>query len=159
MQSNKPLKYIGYSIVFQEVPNEISLAINVSDCPYKCRGCHSKYLWEYKGNYIKEEIDSIILENDFMITCVCFMGGDQNLEELKSLLMYIKKEYQLKTCLYTGCDNIESLNSLLPYLDYLKIGKYDENYGALDSKNTNQKMYTVIDGDIKEDITKRFQKL
>ena len=46
------LKYINYDIVFQEVPNEISLVFNISGCPHKCEGCHSKYLWEYTGNLI-----------------------------------------------------------------------------------------------------------
>ena len=61
------LKYLGYSIVFQEVPNEVSLAVNISGCPHKCEGCHSKYLWEYDGNYISDDIDNLIKKyQDFL---------------------------------------------------------------------------------------------
>ena len=49
------LKYLGYSIVFQEVPDEVTLAINISGCPHKCEGCHSKYLWEYDGHYVSDD--------------------------------------------------------------------------------------------------------
>ncbi len=123
---NLPLKYLGYSIALQEVPNEISLVINVSGCPHKCEGCHSQYLWEYKGNYISEDFNNILNFYDGMITCVCFMGGEQNVDELESYLKYVK-EYGLKTCLYSGCDSIEEIATLLPYLDWIKVGRYEES--------------------------------
>ena len=37
------LKYANFDIVFQEVPDEVTLAINISNCPNQCVGCHSKY--------------------------------------------------------------------------------------------------------------------
>ena len=40
------LKYVNCDIVFQEVPNEVALAINISGCPCHCPGCHSPYLWQ-----------------------------------------------------------------------------------------------------------------
>ena len=38
------MKYIDTKIVFSEVPDEITLAINISGCPIHCADCHSKYL-------------------------------------------------------------------------------------------------------------------
>ena len=38
------LKYVNYDIVFQEFPDEVTLAINLSLCPNGCPGCHSAYL-------------------------------------------------------------------------------------------------------------------
>ena len=121
-----PLKYNGYTIVLQEVPDEISLVFNISGCPHKCEGCHSKYLWEYDGEYLHESFDRIVNEYSQYITCVCFMGGDQNKEEL---LVYLKKakKKNLKTCLYTGCDNLNELSILKDYCDYIKCGKYIES--------------------------------
>lgn len=137
---NNKLKYVGYSIVFQEVPDEVTLAINISGCPHKCVGCHSKYLWEYKGSYISDDLNILIDRYNDLITCVCFMGGDQNQEELIDLLSYIKK-HKLKTALYTGYDSIDSLDvRMLEALDYCKIGHYDFSRGGLDSPNTNQRM-------------------
>ena len=43
------LKYVNTGIVFQEIPDEVTLAINISGCPCQCPGCHSQYLWEDVG--------------------------------------------------------------------------------------------------------------
>lgn len=158
MEDSRKLKYLGYSIVFQEVPNEITLAINVSGCPRHCEGCHSTYLWDYAGSYISEDIDEIITQNIDFITCVCFFGGDQNIQELHELLYHIKNQYDLKTCLYSGEDNINSLSELFDTLDYIKIGSYIKELGGLDSPVSNQKMYTIESGSIAADITNNFRK-
>lgn len=139
----KKLKYDGYTIVMQEVPNEISLAINVSDCPYKCKGCHSQYLWDYVGTYLTDDIDKLLNMYNGMISCVCFMGGDQNPEELLYCLNKVKNK-KLKTCLYTGNDDITSIDKeVVNNLDYIKIGRYIEELGGLDSKTTNQRMFDL----------------
>lgn len=139
----KKLKYLNYSIVMQEVPNEVSLAINISGCPHRCEGCHSKELWEYIGAYLTDDIDELLEEYGDLISCVCFMGGDQNSEELEYCIDKAK-EKQLKTCLYTGTDNINLIDkSIIQKLDYIKVGKYIEDLGGLDSKTTNQKMYDL----------------
>ena len=153
------LKYLGYSIVFQEVPDEVTLAINISGCPHKCEGCHSKYLWEYDGNYISDDLDKLIERYKGLITCVCFMGGDQNQKELTDLLIFTHK-YGLKTALYTGCNFMSDLHiRVLGNLDYLKIGYYDSNRGGLDNANTNQRMLAWDWKSGKwDDITYKFQK-
>lgn len=97
------LKYIGYSIVFQEVPNEISLVLNISNCPYRCKGCHSKFLWEDEGIPVMESLPILLGEYKDRITTVCFMGGDQNMDELAELLCIVHRA-GYKTCLYTGAD-------------------------------------------------------
>lgn len=139
---NKPLKYIGYSIVFQEVPNEVSIAINISDCPYRCRGCHSEYLWEYEGEYLLGDLGNIIEEYCGLVTCVCFMGGDQNETEIIEACKIVKS-FGLKTCLYSGCDRIDKLWNIILHLDYVKTGSYKEDLGGLDSPNTNQQFYKI----------------
>lgn len=137
------LKYQGYSIVMQEVPNEVTLAINISGCPYQCKGCHSSYLWEYEGQYLYKDFDNIIEQYHSFISCVCFMGGDQNPKELLKYLNKIKK-LNLKTCLYTGNDEIKNIdNQLLEKLDYIKVGSYKEELGGLNCPTTNQKFYNL----------------
>lgn len=123
---NLPLKYLGYTIALQEVPNEISLVINVSGCLHRCNGCHSTYLWEYDGELLKENLCDLLSKYKDMITCVCFMGGEQNIDELLIYLKYIQS-IGLKTCLYSGCESIKDVEPLLPYLDWIKIGRYDES--------------------------------
>lgn len=159
----KPLKYIGYSIVFQEVPNEISLAINVSGCPHKCEGCHSQYLWEYKGAYLLDDMDKLLALYTNMITCVCFMGGDQNPYDLISCFQRVKEE-GLKICLYSGEESLSRLSALniAEYCDYIKTGSYKYQLGGLNNPKTNQHFYVKeeTNGSIQtfRDITYVFQK-
>ena len=55
------LKYVNTGIVFQEIPDEVTLAINISNCPCHCPGCHSHYLWEDIGL----PLDTDAQNNDF----------------------------------------------------------------------------------------------
>ena len=72
------MKYVDAKVVFQEIPDEITLAISISGCTIHCAGCHSKYLWDDVGELLT--IDSLkqLIEKNSGITCVCFMGGDSN---------------------------------------------------------------------------------
>lgn len=72
------LKYVGYDIVFREIPDETTLAINISNCPCHCPGCHSSYLAEDIGEPLTiTRIEKLINENKG-ITAICFMGGDND---------------------------------------------------------------------------------
>ena len=70
------LKYVNTGIVFQEIPDEVTLAINISNCPCHCPGCHSHYLWEDIGIPLTTDaIDAFVEEYGEDITCLSFMGG------------------------------------------------------------------------------------
>ena len=87
------LKYANTDVVFQEFPDEVTLAINITGCPNFCKGCHSQYLWEDTGNELNEEaIDRLILEHTG-ITCIGFMGGDQAPQKVVKLSQYVKSKY------------------------------------------------------------------
>lgn len=153
---NKTLKFAEYTIAFQEVPNEVSLVFTISNCPFKCEGCHSEYLWNDIGLPLLDNIEMILSIYGNLITCVCFMGGDQNKQELKKAIDIVKK-YNLKICLYTGTNYLEEIKDIVDLLDYIKIGRYIKDLGGLDSCNTNQRFYKNIKGDLK-DITYLFKK-
>lgn len=158
-----PLRYLGYTIALQEVPNEISLAFNISGCPHQCNGCHSQYLWKYSGNLLIDDIERILDEYYQYITCVCFMGGDQNIIELEELCQFVKDKYQLKIAIYSGCDDICIFKNIVQnkIVDYLKIGRYIKEYGGLNNTKTNQKVYKIkyINNNPQyEDITSLFFK-
>jgi hypothetical protein len=79
------VKYYNAMVVFEEIPDEITIAINITNCPCKCQGCHSKFLWGDIGNELtNDELEKLIQDN-LGITCVCFMGGDANPEEINKL--------------------------------------------------------------------------
>ena len=50
------LKCYSYDIVCQEIPDEITLAVNISCCPNRCQGCHSPWLWGNEGEEMTEEL-------------------------------------------------------------------------------------------------------
>lgn len=147
------LKYQNHAIVFREIPDEISLAINIAGCPIHCQDCHSKELWENKGtDLVASEVVRLIKDNPG-ITCVLFMGGDSEAFSVNILSFVIKQMFPLlKTAWYSGREKLENLE----YLDYIKVGPYIKDKGSLDNPNTNQRLYKMNHGKIVEDITYKF---
>ena len=153
------LKYANFDIVFQEVPDEVTLAINISNCPNQCVGCHSQYLWKDVGEVLdKDSLDELVSKYRTGITCVCFMGGDAEPYDVANLAMYIKNKYQnMKTAWYSGKNELPEAFHAETF-DYIKTGRYEAALGALDSHTTNQRMIKrLADGRVK-DITSRFQR-
>ena len=151
------VKYVDTLVSFQEVPDEISLCINISNCPCHCQGCHSAYLAEDIGTELTiEELQKLILNNKG-ITCVCLMGGDSDPTYIEELAMYLKFQawYPVKVAWYSGRQYIPD-EILVGYFDYIKIGPYIPELGGLDSENTNQIMYKIEDDKL-IDITYRFR--
>lgn len=138
------LKFVDFRVCFQEVPDEISLCINLSGCPHKCKGCHSEYLQQDIGTVLTTQILDKMIESNDGITCVCFMGGDNDLLALYTLAKHVKSNHRLLTAWYTGYDSLESLmdNPVCKVLDFIKVGPYIEERGPLNNPNTNQVFYT-----------------
>lgn len=152
------LRFQETLVTFREIPDEVTLCINISGCPNKCEGCHSPHLWEDKGNILSKNVLSQLIEKNNGITCVCIMGGDNSPEDVNELLKEIKNQ-GLKAGWYSGKE-ILSHSVLLDNLDYLKLGPYVKALGPLTSRITNQRVYMVIheDGNRLEDITYKFWK-
>lgn len=150
------LKYFNVMVVFEEVPNEISLAINITNCPYRCEGCHSPFLQKDIGTLLTtKELDRLIKINDG-ITCICLMGGDVEHDYVCELAKHIKEKYKdLKVCWYSGADEIDCTTE---YFDYIKIGHYDNNLGPLNNEKTNQKFYRIGEDGKMIDETDKFWK-
>ena len=137
------LKYIpeDTSITFAEIPDEICLCINISNCPHRCPGCHSQYLQTDIGNILTNEVLHDLIINNNGITCVVFMGGDSDKDSLKQFANYVSS-LNLKVGWYSGEYELD-LNLYGKYFDYIKIGPYIEELGPLNSRNTNQRLYCI----------------
>lgn len=153
------IKYVDELIAFSEVPNEVSLCINISNCPIHCPECHSKYLWRNVGKDLTQKELKSLIEKNKGITCVCIMGGDGNIGDLNKKAKLIKS-CGLKCAFYLGSDAIPAgLN--LHNVDFLKIGGFDSKYGPLNKETTNQRLF-MIDKKEKEktcvlwDVTRAF---
>lgn len=133
------MKFTEYEIVLSEIPDEITLAINISNCPYHCEGCHSPHLWKDIGMELTPVMLYQIIKRNAGITCVCFMGGD--IKDVIPRSKWIHEIFPyLKTGWYTG-------SQILPIyehdLNYIKIGRYIKELGPLNSPTTNQRLYKI----------------
>ncbi len=148
------LKVASFDIVFQEIPGEVTLALNLSNCPCHCPGCHSPHLAEDIGEEVNEELlDDLTGRYKGLITCVAFMGGDAEPEEVAKRAEYLKVG-GLKTAWYSGRMNMPKDEKAF---DYVKLGPYIEALGGLKSEKTNQRLYKRED-DSWIDITSVFWK-
>ncbi|MCF0175112.1 MAG: anaerobic ribonucleoside-triphosphate reductase activating protein [Bacteroidales bacterium] len=136
------LKCYNYDIVCQEIPSEVTIAFNITNCPIHCPGCHSQHLWEDIGTPLDENLLSTQLDKyDGDITCVCFMGGDASYHDVEQLCRYVRANYPgLKTAWWSGRSTIPS-DFDLSVVDFIKIGPYIEELGGLKSPKTNQALY------------------
>ena len=151
------LKFVDTLVSFQEVPDEISLCINISNCPCHCEGCHSPYLAEDIGTELTWNELERLIKNNIGISCVCFMGGDSCPDYIEQLALFIKYQswYPLKVAWYSGKSSIP--NDLdISLFNYIKVGPYIPKLGGLDKETTNQIMYKV-DNRTLIDITYRFK--
>ena len=137
------LKYVNYDITFQEIPDEITLCINISNCPCHCIGCHSSYLAEDIGEELTLDKIYKLIENSEGITCICFMGGDSSPKNIDMFARCIKDLYDIKVAWYSGRQELSKYINL-KWFDFIKLGPYIEEFGPLNSKTTNQRFYQVI---------------
>lgn len=155
------LRFVSYDIVFSEIPGEVTLAVNLSNCPNRCRGCHSPHLWEDTGEPLTEDNLGVLLRQyGAAVTCVCFMGGDAEPMAVAALARFTAAYgraagHPLKTAWYSGRAD---LPKGFPATDfqYIKLGPYIEALGGLKSPTTNQRLYRMAPDGSRTDLTALF---
>lgn len=153
------LKYLNTDIVFQEIPDETTLAVNLTGCPCHCPGCHSPWLWQDIGQELTlGELCRLVDHYKESITCLCFMGGDAAPREVQELAIQLKQLYaHLKVAWYSGRQHLPSYIDKQIF-DYLKLGPYNAHLGPLNSPTTNQRMLKRQPDGTFKDITAIFMK-
>lgn len=136
------LKYVNYDIVFQEIPNETTLAINISNCPCHCKGCHSPYLAKDIGTELTSYSLLELLKKNKGITCVAMMGGDSEPQEVEYFSELVRNIAGLRYAWYSGRQELPKDIDISKF-DYIKLGPYVEELGGLKSPTTNQRLYEV----------------
>ena len=151
------LKYLNTQVTFSEVPDEITLCINITGWKIGCKNCHSPYLAEDIGEPLDLQHLTNLIDSNKGITCVGLMGGDANPSEVDDIAQDIKEYYpELKVGWYSGRQELaKEIN--LEWFDFLKLGPYIEELGPLNSKTTNQRFYKVVNDEL-IDITSVFWK-
>lgn len=126
------------------------MAVNLSNCPNRCKGCHSPYLQQNIGEVLDEHVlDHLLDKYGNSITCICFMGGDADPEEIQRLSVFIheKSNRTIKTGWYSGKPKLPT-EIFANSFNYVKLGPYIEQFGGLDNPNTNQRFYKVENGEM-----------
>lgn len=147
LNSNFSMRYVSCQIVFQEIPEEITLSFLVSGCGLRCQGCHSSDSWQAdRGTALDEfEMKRQLGKYDDYISNVLLMGGEWE-PALFVRLAKIIKQHGKKVSLYTGRELEDLPRAILDVLDYVKTGPYISSLGALDSETTNQRLYDLSSG-------------
>ena len=149
------IKYKDYFVVFEEIPDRVSLAVNITNCQNNCIGCHSPELRLNNGEELTEEIIDKLIKENYGIDCFLFMGEGKDYGRLMELARYIKENYSIKVAIYSGRDKVET--EYYGLFDYVKVGGYKEEYGPLNKETTKQRLYEIWADGIK-DITYKFWK-
>jgi anaerobic ribonucleoside-triphosphate reductase activating protein len=159
------IKYFDRSIVMAEIPDEVTLALNITNCKLNCEGCSEPWLKPDTGTELtNEELMSLLLEYKD-ITCICFMGGDSDHKDVARCCDFIKEHSNLKTAIYSGFDFIDM--DLAQHLDYYKIGHWIKpkgdskewwktNCGPLQFPFSNQLLFEKV-GNTLLNITYKFR--
>lgn len=124
------LKFTDTQVTFAEVPDEITLCINLSNCPCHCKGCHSSYLAEDIGQVLTIGRIEKLLERHRGITAVCFMGGDND-PELVNHYAHLIKETRVAHVVAESClsrdINLDRKGIHLKKEDPIKVVNYIRN--------------------------------
>lgn len=157
------MRYTNYKIVFREIPDETTLAINISECPFSCPGCHTPELQDSVGDVLTQNVfNTIIAQHINIITCVCFMGGDAHLDEVEQLISSFKETFanvkNIKFGIYSGRDTVDEVTSICTSMDYVKTGKYVKVLGPINECSSNQKMYMRTPDGRYDDITHKMRR-
>lgn len=139
------IKYAEHMVTFAEIPTEVSLSFNITNCQNRCVGCHSPHLREDTGEELTDDVFDSMIASNKGITCVLFLGEGNDQERLFSLADRARNRLSLKTAVYSGRTDVER-SSFERHFDYVKIGPYIEEYGPLNRKTTNQRLFLVSDG-------------
>lgn len=162
------IKYVPEmtSVVMEEIPDKVTLAVDISNCTGLCEGCHSPFLRTDIGLELTPERVESMLADNFGVNCFLFLGEGNDHQALMSLASYIRSAHpSLALAIYSGRETVE--DDMFLAFDYVKVGPYRPSCGPLNNPSTNQRLYHVIrkpaglsssgdSGYVLEDITPRF---
>lgn len=138
------------NVVLEEIPDRVTLAVEISNCQGNCKGCHSPFLKQDVGEELTHKVMASLIRANFGINCFLFLGEGNDRAALLDAAAYLREAFpQIETALYSG--RVEVEDDIYEAFDYVKTGPYLEEFGPLNDKTTNQRLYYH-----RVDITSRF---
>ncbi len=137
------LKYVPgmTSVVMEEIPDRVTLAVDISNCRGQCVGCHSPFLKEDIGEPLTEDVISGLVRANFGVDCFLLLGEGRDPEALLRLAGHIRS-LGLAPALYSGRSEVE--DAVWSAFDYVKVGPYIPECGPLNNPATNQRLYRAL---------------
>lgn len=148
------IKYVKEmtSVVMEEIPDRVTLAVDISNCRGNCVGCHSPFLREDIGEPLTAKVIDTLVKDNFGVDCFLFLGEGRDPDALLALAEHVKS-LGLKAAVYSGREEVDP--AFWETFDYIKTGPYLPERGPLNRETTNQRLYRRT-GEGWEDITSRF---
>ena len=98
------MKFLTQGIVFSEIPDEITLELGITNCPFNCEGCHSPFLQSDIGEILDESVIHKLINKNRGISCILFSGGFP--KEVEELCFIVKNKNAIsKYIYYLICDS------------------------------------------------------
>ena len=146
------IKYVPEltDVVLEEIPDKVTLAVEISNCRGSCIGCHSPFLKQAIGvELTPDAVDRLIADN-FGVNCFLLLGEGKDPEALLRIAEHLRVHHpDLERAVYSGRPEVEP--EIYAAFDYVKVGPYVAELGPLNERTTNQRLYHHG-----EDITFRF---
>ncbi len=153
------IKYVPEmtNVVLEEIPDKVTLAVDVSNCTGRCEGCHSPFLRDDVGVELTFDVVERLLKDNFGVNCFLLLGEGNDHNALVSLVREIRRAHpELQLAIYSGREAVEE--DIYGLFDYVKVGPYRPSCGPLNNPATNQRLYRVhhLLPYTLEDLTSRF---
>lgn len=146
------LKYIPEltDIVLEEIPDKVTLAVEISNCRGSCPGCHSPFLQKDLGEELTPAVVDALIASNFGVNCFLLLGEGKDPDALLRIAEHLRKAHPgIERAVYSGRTEVEP--EIREAFDYVKVGPYIAERGPLNNPKTNQRLYHHG-----EDITARF---
>lgn len=139
------IKYVPRmtSVVLEEIPDKLTLAVDISNCQGTCIGCHSPFLRDNVGEELTPGIIDALLADNFGVNCFLFLGEGNGHAALMRLARHLRTAHpELEIALYSGRETVE--DDIWEIFDYVKVGPYIPKFGPLNHRSTNQRLYRLL---------------
>ena len=146
------IKYVPEltDIVLEEIPDKVTLAVEISNCRGSCIGCHSPFLKQDIGEELTPEAVDALIAANFGVNCFLLLGEGRDRDALLRIAEHLRRRHPgIERALYSGRPEVEP--EIHAAFDYVKVGPYIQELGPLNKPTTNQRLYHHG-----EDITARF---
>ena len=137
------IKYVPgmTNVVLEEIPDRVTLAVDISNCRGNCVDCHSPFLKEDIGEELTPEVIDTLAGENFGVDCFLFLGEGRDPEALCALAAHVRT-LGLVPAVYSGRREVDDM--LWEHFDYVKVGPYVEELGPLNKPTTNQRLYRAL---------------